>query len=84
MEKTLHSDGHKLLVRRLREARQSRGITQVELAERLNTTQVFVSKCEQGGRRIDALELRVWCAALGLSFLSFLADLDHELGSSGL
>lgn len=84
MEKTLHSEGYKLLVLRLREARQSAGVSQVELASRLGTTQVFISKCEQGGRRLDAMELRAWCQALGLSFTAFLAALDAELVRQGL
>jgi transcriptional regulator with XRE-family HTH domain len=84
MEKTLYSKGFDLLVQRLREARLAAGVTQVELASRLKTTQVFISKCEQGGRRLDALELRRWCQALGLSFNEFIKKLDAELSKRGL
>lgn len=84
MEKTLYSKGYKLLVQRLREARQAAGVSQVELASRLATTQVFISKCEQGGRRLDALELRAWCQALELPFTTFLSDLETELVRQGL
>lgn len=81
MEKTLYSKGYDLLVQRLREARLSAGVTQVELAVRLSTTQVFISKCEQGGRRLDTLELRRWCQALGVSFTGFVERLDAELSA---
>ena len=47
---------------RLREARQARGLTQVEAAARLGRTQQFVSQCESGDRRIDALDLADFAA----------------------
>lgn len=54
---TFNAD-YQLLLTVLREFRKARQhITQVELAARLGTTQGFVSKCERGTRRIDAVEL---------------------------
>ncbi|WP_239535298.1 helix-turn-helix domain-containing protein [Dyella kyungheensis] len=41
----------------LKVTRQSKGVTQIELAARLGNTQTFVSKMERGGRRLDAIEL---------------------------
>lgn len=43
--------------RRLIEARESAGLTQTEVAERLGRTQVYVSRCETGERRVDIVEL---------------------------
>ena len=65
MEKSLHSEGYSLFLRQLRAARKSAGITQIELAERLDETQSFVSKCERGERRIDVVELLDIAAAIG-------------------
>lgn len=62
------------LLVRLREARQQAGLTQADLAKRLRSTQSFVSKCERGERRLDIVELRYWCDALGLSLATFIID----------
>ena len=80
MQKSLHSKGYRLLLRRLREARQGAGVTQEELARRLGETQSFVSKCERGERRLDAVELRAICKAIGASFVVFIRRLDREMG----
>ncbi|MGT2512285.1 helix-turn-helix domain-containing protein [Cupriavidus basilensis] len=51
----------------LRKASKVAGITQADLAARLDVTQTFVSKCERGERRLDVKELRSWCMAIGVS-----------------
>ena len=82
MEKTIHSAGYALLLRRLRRARKDAGVTQEQLAKRLGVTQSAVSKCERAERRIDVIELRAWCAALRVSFPAFVAELDGALTKS--
>jgi transcriptional regulator with XRE-family HTH domain len=42
---------------RLREAREHAGLTQAQAASALAQPQNFISKCENGERRIDAIEL---------------------------
>jgi transcriptional regulator with XRE-family HTH domain len=79
MRKTLTSKDYALFLALLKEGRLKAGISQKELAEKLNATQSFISKCERGERRIDVLELRIWCDALGLNLSSFIANLDKEL-----
>lgn len=76
MSKSLHSADYQLFLRLLREAREAAGLTQVQLAERLRSTQSFVSKCERGERRLDVTELRGWCRALKVPFATFAAQLD--------
>jgi transcriptional regulator with XRE-family HTH domain len=68
----------------LRSARRSANVTQVELAKRLGTDQSFVSKYERGERRIDVLELRAICIALGFEFISFLSTFEEKLKREGL
>lgn len=78
MEKSLHSQEYRLLLDILREIREAAGITQEEMATRLNATQSFVSKCERGERRLDVVELRFWCASLGTPFQALLRKFDRE------
>jgi transcriptional regulator with XRE-family HTH domain len=63
----------------LRDLRQEKGVTQTELALRLSRPQSFVSKYETGERRLDVLELREVCGALGVSFVSFARLLEKRL-----
>jgi transcriptional regulator with XRE-family HTH domain len=79
MEKSLFSEKYALLLRELRAARKSAGVTQEELAAALKTTQSVVSKCERGERRLDVIELRTWCHTLDISFTEFLVKFDRAL-----
>ncbi|MBI4910436.1 MAG: helix-turn-helix transcriptional regulator [Acidobacteria bacterium] len=79
MEKSLHSEGYTLFLRQLRDVRKRNGITQTELAERINETQSFVSKCERGERRLDIVEVWTFSKALGIPFKEFAANLDANM-----
>jgi transcriptional regulator with XRE-family HTH domain len=79
VEKSVSAKDYKLFLRQLRAERRRVGVTQVELATRLKETQTFVSKCERGERRIDVIELRAICTALGTSFTAFVKSLDSSL-----
>lgn len=63
----------------LRKARKAAGLSQVELAARLDLTQSSVGKCERGERRIDIIELREWCMALGMTLSAFSDDLEMAI-----
>lgn len=63
-QQSLHDDRHKALVAKLVEARLEVGLTQAQLAERLGRSQRFVSYCETGERRVDAIEFLDFCRAL--------------------
>lgn len=54
-------------------------MTQVQLAGRLGQTQSFVSKCERGERRLDLVEGRAFCVAMGVSFPTFVTEFDREV-----
>lgn len=77
MKKTISTHENAVFLRLLREARENLGISQAQLAERLQVTQSFVSKCERGERRLDVVELRAWCIALGVPFPAFVAEFDQ-------
>ncbi|MBL8802952.1 MAG: helix-turn-helix transcriptional regulator [Planctomycetes bacterium] len=53
---SVHSARYQQFLQRLRAARVESGLTQVEVARRLRKPQSFVSKCESGERRVDAIE----------------------------
>ena len=78
MEKSLRSPEHESLVALLREQRHKAGLTQAELAERLGRPQSFVSKYEVGERRLDVVELRAVCGALGTSLASFVKRWENR------
>ena len=52
----VHTPRYQRFLERLREARADSGLTQVEVARKLRRPQSFVSKCESGERRVDAVE----------------------------
>jgi transcriptional regulator with XRE-family HTH domain len=80
MEKSIHSAGYAVFLKTLKEARERAGLTQVEVAQRLGETQTFVSKCERGERRIDVMELRMFCQAFGISLKQFVGALEKAIG----
>ena len=80
MRKSIHSKGQDVLVEALRRMRREAGLTQIELAQRLKTSQSVVSKVERGERRLDVLELRQWCMAADANFAEWVAKLDRRLG----
>ncbi len=61
---SLHTNENKILVAILVRTRKSAGVTQVELAERLNKNQQYVSRYESGERRVDLLEFIAIARAL--------------------
>jgi transcriptional regulator with XRE-family HTH domain len=79
MEKSLFSREYAIFLALLRRARQDAGLTQEQLAERLDETQSWVSKCERGERRLDLVEARAFCAAFGTPFAEFVRDLEEAI-----
>jgi transcriptional regulator with XRE-family HTH domain len=64
----------------LRQLRVEAGLKQEEVASRLERPQSFVSKYETGERRLDVLELREVCRAMGLTLPEFVQRLEMGLG----
>jgi len=82
MEKSVFTHEYGVFLALLREVRRRQGMTQVELSERLGETQSFVSKCERGERRLDVAQLRVFCLALGVPLVKFVAEFEQRLAAS--
>ena len=83
MTLSTHDPDYQLLLSVLRATRRRVGMSQVELAKRLGNTQTFVSKCERGERRIDAVELVEFSEALGVPPLELLGDYLEQRGRGG-
>lgn len=79
MEKSIYTTQQMRLKELLRQLRGEAGLRQIDLAERLGVPQSFVSKYESGERRLDILELRAVCAALGSSLEEFARRLEEGL-----
>jgi transcriptional regulator with XRE-family HTH domain len=56
--KSIYTAEHRELVSKLKRARISAKLTQVEVAEMLHKPQSFVAKMESGQRRLDIIELK--------------------------
>ncbi len=63
--KALQTRRYQAFRERLRQARLDAGLTQVEVAAKVDRPQTWVSKCELGERRVDFVELEDWAAACG-------------------
>ena len=63
----------------LRQLRKEAGLRQRDLAVRLGQPQSFVSKYEIGDRRLDVLELRQVCMAMGVPLTAFIKRLEQLL-----
>jgi transcriptional regulator with XRE-family HTH domain len=79
MPKSIFSVGQEKLQKLLRQARTDAGFTQIELADKLQRPQSFVSKYESGERRLDLVELRQICAALKISLADFVRRFEKSL-----
>ena len=76
VRKSIHSADYQRLCLRLKELRVGAHLTQQELAERLGSSQSFVTKYESGERRLVLIQLRVVCGALGVQLSKLVAEFD--------
>ena len=67
-----HSPRYRAFLARLREARVTAGMTQVQAANALRRPQSFIAKAEAGECRVDVVELEQFAKLYGRSLLYFL------------
>ena len=79
MKKRVYLAQRGRLVSLLREMRIEAGLTQVELAARIEKDQAYVSRYESGQRRLDVLEVREICQAVGSTLEGFVKKLEKAL-----
>lgn len=71
---TIDQAEYQIMLERLRQAREKSGLTQDEVAEELRKPQSFVSKVENGDRRIDPVELCYFAALYGKPIAWFVNE----------
>ncbi|MDE6066001.1 MAG: helix-turn-helix transcriptional regulator [Duncaniella sp.] len=79
MEKSIHQKRYRTMIALLRKRRETRGMTQIQLAEKLNISQAVVSKIETCERRLDLIELIDVCDAMNVSIVEFFNELNNKL-----
>ena len=57
----LHDPAYVRFAIRLREIRETAGLSQRELARRMKVPDSYVGKCERRDRRVDPIEMIRWC-----------------------
>ncbi len=72
---------HRKLQRLLRETREAAGLRQTDVAQLLGKPQSYVAKFELGERRLDVIELRAVCHALGTTLPDFIRQLEEILSN---
>lgn len=77
MPSSLNSPAYVRLRGLLIEAREGAGLTQAEVARRLGRVQSFVSKYEQGERRLDVVDFLAVCECLGVNPVDLIGEMGR-------
>lgn len=72
LTKSVHTKNYTRFLQLLVEVRKNASVTQEEVAERLNRPQSFVSKYENGERRVDLIEFLEIAQAIGFDPIGFI------------
>ncbi len=81
---TISSSEYQLLLAMLRGERKARGYTQAWVAEQLSMPQSTFAKYEDGQSRLDVIQVRDWCRALGVPFVGFMRNYYAAIKDKGL
>jgi len=80
MVKHLRTARHKALIAALKAAREAAGITQRELARKLDRAHSFVGKIESGERQLNVLEFCEYADALGADAVELIRVVLNSRG----
>lgn len=79
MPSSLHRREYEVFRNLLQAEREERGLTQIEVAARLDKPQSYVSKYERGERRLDFTEFVDIALVIGLDIPKFLKEYQAML-----
>jgi transcriptional regulator with XRE-family HTH domain len=77
--KSVHTRNYRLFLGLLIKARKNAGVTQEQLAKRLHRPQSFVSKYENGERRLDVIELLQILQTIGVEPINFIKKIVKSI-----
>ena len=78
MTKSVSSQNYSVLLKLLSNARKQSGLTQKAVADKLHQSQSYVSKYENGDRRLDVVEFIEVANALKIAPVGIVKDLIHD------
>lgn len=80
----LYEPEYRILIQCLKDFRLQSKMTQQELSTILGCSQSYVCKYEQCQKRIDIIELRKICLALGVNLIVLIQEFEERLNTEGL
>ena len=78
MTNSLRAKAHRDLVAIIREARYEAGLTQRDLAAKLQVPQTWIAMLEMGRRRVDIVEFISLANALGIKATELLQRVENR------
>ncbi|MCR5506860.1 MAG: helix-turn-helix domain-containing protein [bacterium] len=72
------NDNNKLFLKLIFNARKRMGLTQKKLADVLHKNQSYISKYENGDRRLDVIEFLDVAHAIGVSAKEIISELERN------
>jgi transcriptional regulator with XRE-family HTH domain len=79
MTKAIYRHEHVIFLQELKRMRVESGMTQAQCSAALGRPQSFMSDVERGVRRLDTVQLRDLCQALGGDLISFIKSFERAL-----
>ena len=81
---SIYDRKYKIAVECLKAFRMQSKMTQQELAYNLGCSQAYISKYEQGQKRLDIIEIRDICNCLGVSLPEFVDEFESRIKKEGI
>jgi len=79
MQKSIHTVQQYRFLELLKQVRLEAGLTQVELSKKLDTPHSRISDYERGERRLDMIQMRQYCEAVGITLREFVERFEAML-----